>query len=106
MAAQKFKSKEARKLYSDTVAAFELDEHDHQTLCLACDSLDRISTAKMVLSELGDFIKDRYGGIKANPASRELQQNKVIYARLIRELKLEEGAAQDIRVPRLVRRQG
>ena len=100
----RFKSKEARKLFSETTANFELDEHDLQTLELAADCLDRIATAKTLMAKAGDYIKDRYGGFKANPAAKELLQNKVVYARLIRELKLEATAAADVRIPRILKR--
>ena len=103
-AKKQFRSQSANNLYRETLEAFEMDAHDLQTLHLACDCLDRIQAAYAVLDEHGDFIEDRYGGLKANPAARQLQQDKIIYARLIRELKLESGAAQDIRLPRLTKR--
>lgn len=85
-----FQSDAAQKLFESTIRDFELDVHHIETLRLACDCLDRIAMAKAALERDGDLIKDRYGCPKAHPAVRILEQNKIIYARLLRELKLDE----------------
>lgn len=86
-----FESEAARQLFDKTVSTFELDQHHIETLKLCCDCLDRITAAQGALHKDGDIIKDRYGCPKAHPAARMLEQNKVIYARLLRELKLDEN---------------
>lgn len=86
-----FESEAARKLYESTIDAFELDAHHIETLKLACDCIDRIETARAALARDGDIIKDRYGCPKAHPAARMLEQNKIVYSRLLRELKLDES---------------
>ena len=101
---KKYKSKEANLLYRQTVEAFELDQHDIEILAQACDTCDRIADCEKILLKTGNFIKDRYGSIKACPALRELTQLKVVFCRQIRELKLDPGAAADVRLPRLEKR--
>lgn len=86
-----FQSEAAKKLYESTVQAFELDEHHLAGLSLAADCLDRIQTAKDALRKDGDFVLDRYGQKKEHPAARTLRENKVVFSRLIRELKLDDN---------------
>lgn len=86
----KFESEAAKKLFESTISVFELDQHHVQMLRLACDCLDRIEMARAALARDGDIIKDRYGCPKQHPAARMLEQNKLLFARLLRELKLDE----------------
>ncbi|NLW84865.1 MAG: P27 family phage terminase small subunit [Phycisphaerae bacterium] len=86
-----FQSEAARLLYERTIETFELDQHHIETLKLACDTLDRIAAAQAALHRDGDIIKDRYNCPKAHPAQRMLESNKIIFSRLLRELRLDDG---------------
>ncbi len=93
-----FITPEARQLFDDVSREFVLDPHHLATLRLAADCIDRIQYAKKVLAADGDFYLDKFGYPKPHPALRTLRDDKVTFARLLRELRLEPE--QDIRLPR------
>jgi phage terminase small subunit len=62
-------SREATRLFRAIIAKFEIeDERAVHFLTMSCEQFDRMKDAARIISEKGAVIKDRYGGLKQNPA--------------------------------------
>ena len=76
-----------------------LQPHHLRLLTLAAESWDRVEQARKILNEEGLTVVGRFGP-KAHPLVAVEQNNKVLFARLVRELNLSE-TPDDSRPPRL-----
>jgi len=62
-------SQEAARLFRAIIAKFNVgDERGVHFLTIACEQLDRMRDAARIISDNGSVVKDRYGGLKQNPA--------------------------------------
>lgn len=82
-------SKNSRKFFNKIVKEYELDSHHLELLKLACESLDRIEQARRAIAKTALVYLDRFNKPKINPAAKIEAENKIIFARLIRELGLD-----------------
>ena len=81
---------------------YDLDEGHHLKLLeLACESLDRIAQARRHLRKHGCFFLDRFKQLKENPSGKVERDNKVLFARLMRELGLDLEPPKENRSPQL-----
>jgi phage terminase small subunit len=71
------------------VEGYELDAHHLRTLEAACDSWDRMVQARRTIAEQGLTVTTKHG-TKKHPACDVERDNKALFARLIRELDLDE----------------
>ena len=94
-------SKQSSEFYSVIMNEFELEPHHCELLTLACECLDRMRTARNQIKKDGLFCRDRYGQTKTHPAQRVENDNKTLFARLIRELGLDITDPSETRLPRL-----
>lgn len=78
---------------------YELQEHHFKLLEMAATSWDRSEQARATLKEEGLTIDGRFGK-KVHPAVNIERDNKLLFARMIRELNLSE-TPDDPRPPRL-----
>lgn len=90
----------AKKLWFSTVTNFQLEQHHLVTLEQACRCLDRIEEAKKAIDRDGAYIVNRSGGLREHPGHKVEQGNRIIFARLIRELQLDVGEVES-RPPQL-----
>lgn len=68
-----------------------IDEHLHDVVVLAGETRDQIlKDTKRVQTE-GEYYTDRWGCPKPHPALAEIRNNKVVFARLLRELNLSDA---------------
>jgi len=76
-----------RKVNSD----FDLVEFHHfELLRQSCFCLDRIETAQKEVEKDGKaFIQDRFGQLREHPALKVEKDNRILFARLLRELGLD-----------------
>jgi phage terminase small subunit len=81
--------KESAAFFKSVVSDYDLDDHHRILLTKACESLDRIEEARALISAEGLTYRDRFGGLKPNPACAIERDNKTLVARLFRELGLD-----------------
>jgi P27 family predicted phage terminase small subunit len=70
------------------VTDYDLDQHHLRLLEAACDSWDRMVTARTVLMKEGLTISTRHGS-KKHPAADIERDSRLAFARLLRELDLD-----------------
>ena len=91
---------ESQEFWRDVCGQFYLEAHHLKILEAVCTCWDRIVTAREEIAENGVFVRDRYKQIKTSPAVKVETDNKVLLARLIRELQLDVDLGES-RPPRL-----
>jgi len=75
------------------------DAHDLQRLLLAAQCLDDIAQAEERVKKDGPFHTDRYGGLKEHPGARVIRENRALFLRFIRELRLDLTTGPESRPP-------
>jgi hypothetical protein len=77
--------------WRETVAAYELEPHHLLILESAADCWDRMTTARELLLAEG-LISVSNSGTKAHPCINIERDSRIAFARLVRELDLDEPA--------------
>ena len=90
----------SRRWWRSVADDFDLEPHHFLLLTNACEALDRIEAARQQVATDGLFTRDRYGQTKPHPALRVEAENRTLFARMLRELSLD-NAAEDSRPPGL-----
>ena len=81
---------------------YDLEETHHLKLLEnACVCVDRIAQARRKIRKNGGFYKDRWGIPKEHPAQKNERENKILFARLIRELNLDLETPGENRPPKI-----
>lgn len=75
--------------------------HHFELLAQACKCLDRVAEAREELDRVGSYYKDRWGTPHQHPALKGEQSNKILFARLMRELNLDIEQPEEPRPPAL-----
>lgn len=101
MRKQPFKHTETKKFYQATRKRYALEEHHIKLFENACGCLDQIADDRVVLKQAGRYYTDRYGQPREHPAAISERQNKILFARLMREIGLDLVKPDDPRPPRL-----
>ena len=94
-------SPEARRWWRAVVTEYELEPHKLNLLTLAATAWDRSEQARLILAKEGIIAPDRYGAPRAHPAVAIERDSRLAFARLVRELALEDDYAPDPRPPRI-----
>jgi len=81
--------KSGKKFFKEISNTYELEEHHLKILALASQCLDRLDQARSQIESEGIFLKSRFDKLYLNPATKLEKENKVLFARLIRELNLD-----------------
>ena len=89
-----------RKWWREVESTYLLESHQRRLLTLAGEAWDRCQQAREILGAEGIVAKDRYGSPKAHPAVAIERDSRLAFARLVRELALEDGETPDSRPPR------
>lgn len=89
-----------RKWFKTVLADYDLDGHHVRLLTLAAEAWDQAQTAREVLDREGQTFIDRWGQPKERPECGILQNARISFARLIRELSLDVEAPEAPRAPR------
>ena len=93
-------SRESRAWWRSVVSDYELELHHLKLLQSACESLDRVAEARLLIERDGVVIEDRFGQQKPHPACDIERHNRALFARMLRELALDvEGPAETVRPP-------
>ncbi|GLS34515.1 hypothetical protein GCM10010869_01030 [Mesorhizobium tianshanense] len=90
-----------KKWFKTVISDFELDGHHIRLLTLAAEAWDQAQTAREVLDKDGQTFTDRFGQPKERPEVGILQNARISFARLIRELALDGDSAPE--APRTAR---
>jgi phage terminase small subunit len=75
-----------QKWFAHILAAYELEQHHYRLLTLAAESWDRCEQAREALAKHGLTYNDRFGAPHARPEVSVERDNKIAFARLLREL--------------------
>lgn len=93
-------SKQSKGWFSWVVSEFELEAHHIKLLTAACESWDRTQQARRRLKKYGLTYNDRFGQPRARPEVGIERDNRIAFARLLRELDLDvEGPREPGRPP-------
>lgn len=99
--APKYLSREAGAWWRSVLRDYELDPHHEMLLSEAAACWDRIGEARAILDRDGLTTIDRYQQVKAHPMLDAEHKQRIAFARLIRELALDDGVVPaDPRLPR------
>lgn len=79
---------------------YELEEHHERLLTFAAQAWDRAEEARELLEAEGITYTDRFGAPRAHPANAVERDNRLSFARLMRELDLEGDPLPSPRPPR------
>ena len=89
-----------KKWWRKVVADWDLQEHHLRLLTLAAQTWDRAEQAREVLAEQGLTFNDRFGQPKSRPEVAIERDSRLAFARLLRELCLDEVEPPESRPPR------
>lgn len=88
-----------QRLWSATLSAFELAEHEQIILREACRTVDLLDQLQRSIDEDGPVV--RWGdGARANPAAVEARQHRIALARLIASLGIPSDQGEPAAGPR------
>jgi phage terminase small subunit len=79
---------------------YDLQPHHIRLLTAAATAWDRADQAREAIELDGPYQRDRYGGFKSHPALAVERDSRLAFARLLRELSLEDSPG-DSRPPRI-----
>ena len=91
---------ETQRWWSLIAKEYELESHHLRLLTLAAKQWDRAEAAERKIKHDGIFVKDRFGQQRANPAVAIARDASIAFARLMRELALDD-AGDPSRPPRV-----
>lgn len=90
-----------RRWFDSVLDDYELEQHDVRLLTLAAEAWDRGQQAREAIAENGLTFNDRFGAPHAHPAIAIERDNRIAFARLLRELSLSiDGPDEAPRAPR------
>jgi P27 family predicted phage terminase small subunit len=93
-----------RKWWRGIAREYQLESHHLKLLTLLAESWDRIQQAREQVEVDGAYIKNRFGDMKAHPALALERQERVVFARLLRELDLDSEPPPEPPRPASLRR--
>jgi len=83
---------DTRAWYAQVCECYVLDPHHLRLLALCCEAWDRSQEARERLATDGSYFNDRFGQTRPHPAINVERESARTFARLLRELCLDEGA--------------
>src|SRR5262245_61994292 len=78
-----------RRWFAEIAAAYDLLPHHVDLLVLAAENRDRCELAREVLAKRGLTYVDKKGALKARPEVQIAKDTAIVFARMIRELRLD-----------------
>jgi len=93
----------ARKWFRETAKQFEFETSaEWELLTQAAGCLHRIEQARAAIEEHGLCVPTAADGVKPNPACGIERDNRILFSRIVRELRLNDNQTDDeTRPPRL-----
>jgi hypothetical protein len=93
-------SRKARAFQSKVEKTYTLEAHHKLLLQSACGCLDRIDSARSEVAKAGEYYVDRWGQPREHPGLKVERDQKILFARLMRELCLDGVEPGEVRPPR------
>ena len=90
-----------RRWWQSVVEQYELEQHHLKLLTLAAESWDRAQQARAAIDKHGLVYLDRFDQPRARPECAIERDNRIAFARLLRELTLDVEPPSDVRLPRI-----
>jgi P27 family predicted phage terminase small subunit len=94
-------SADMKRWYSSVVDGWALEDHHRRVLVLACEAWDRAQQARKTIAREGATYRDRFGSPRKHPAVSIEENACTAFARLVRELNLNEDDPAVSRLPRI-----
>lgn len=94
---------ETKRWWRQIVSDYELESHHLRLLTLAALAWDRAQQATEEIKATGAYVRDRYGCPKQHPALTIERDNRILFARMLRELDLDGEPLPASRPPLLGR---
>src|SRR2546423_277300 len=94
----------SRRWWSTIAEDYELEVHHLELLTLAAEARDRCEDARKQIAKEGATYVDRFGAPRAHPAVAIERDSRLAFARLVRELRLDDQADDDVRPARMAGR--
>ena len=91
-------SRRASAWWRSIASTWELEPHQIELLTAAAGCMDRIEEARVQIAEKGTVFIDKHGQPREHPAARHERDQKLLLAKLCRELNLDP-APTDSRPP-------
>ena len=101
MRAPKHLKPATRRWFESVCEQYELEQHHHRLLTLAAEAWDRGQEAREALAREGITYDDRFKVPRARPEVAIERDARLGFARLLRELALDESPPPDPRPRRL-----
>ncbi len=93
--APKHLSQEAASLWRSILKEYTFeDTHDLKTLALCCECVDTITAGREALEKDGSYITNRFDELRPHPAHAIIRDQKTLYAKLVKCLKLGDDPPQ------------
>ena len=90
-----------KKWWLSVCEEWDLEDHHRRLLTLAGEAWDRCCQAREAIDENGPVYTDRFGTPRARPEIAIERDSRLAFARLIRELSLDQVQPPESRLPRL-----
>ncbi|MCE5267222.1 MAG: hypothetical protein LLG00_04995 [Planctomycetaceae bacterium] len=90
-----------RKWWSAVAGGWALEDHHLRLLTLAGESWDRTQQAREAIDTNGLTYNDRFGAPRTRPEVAVERDSRLAFARLLRELNLDDTAGDPSRPPRV-----
>jgi len=97
--APKFLSAKSREFFREVINVYQLEDFHIKLLILACESLDQIEIARLQIEKEGSYYINRFDEPRPHPALKEFKDNKIIFAKLIKQLDLEVEPKREVGRP-------
>jgi phage terminase small subunit len=83
-----------QRWFTEMAATYALESQGVQLLTLAAEARDRAEQARARIVKDGAYVQGRYG-LRAHPAIAVERDSRLAFARLVRELQLEDQQAPE-----------
>ena len=90
-----------RRWWSSVVADYQLEAHHIKLLTLGAEAWDRCVQARQAIDENGMTYTDRFGAPKPRPEVAIERDSRLGFARMMRELALDDTESPETRPPRI-----
>lgn len=89
-----------KRWWRKVITTYDLEDHHVRLLTLAGEAWDRCEQARNILAEEGLTFLDRFNQPKGRPEIAIERDSRLAFARMIRELCLDDSTPEQPRIPR------